>query len=200
MASVAWRALGWCSPHLTMLPGKRSRGRESRCAGDTKFSDSRNPVVRCEISEGEVRFFSSPFFFFFEFSRDLNRQWKSRKTLVVGFLGFVFSMRNVTFTSASAGFTTIHLIDEKRKAQPFQMETFVTGVRGGGDAGARRRRSRQEPTKGRAAGGASDRSQDERSPCRETQSAGQAGRPRRRRGSMATSTTLEVPAKAEEGE
>ena len=41
--------------------------------------------MRCEISEGEVRFFSSPFFFFFEFSRDLNRQWKSRKTLVVGF-------------------------------------------------------------------------------------------------------------------
>lgn len=75
----------------------------------------------CEISEGAL--FVAVFFFFW-FSRDLNRQWKSRKTLVVpptpNTLGFVFSMRNVTFTRALAGFTTIHLIDEKRKAQPFQ--------------------------------------------------------------------------------
>ena len=83
--------------------------------------------MRCEISEGEVRFFSSPFFSFLSFRVISIVNGRVEKPLWLGSLGFVFSMRNVTFTSASAGFTTIHLIDEKRKAQPFQMENFVTG-------------------------------------------------------------------------
>ena len=92
-------------------------------------------------------------------------------------LGFVFSMRNNTFTSALAGFSTIHLIDEKRKAQPFQMENFVTGVRGGeGAGGARRRRSRREPTKGaRREEQAIDRKTSDRLAVRPSQLDRQAG-------------------------
>lgn len=86
-------------------------------------------------------------------------------------------MRNVTFTSAWAGFSTIHLIDEKRKAQPFQMENFVTGVRGGeGAGGARRRRSRREPTKGaRREEQAIDRKTSDRLAVRPSQLDRQAG-------------------------